>query len=63
MEILHAKYPFLSSAIESVADSGFDLISTIQTNPPTVHRALERMLCAIEEGSIGTAHRNATVEL
>ena len=53
MEILHAKYPFLSSAKESVADSGFDLISTIQTNQPTVNRALERILCAIEEGSIG----------
>jgi len=63
MEILHAKYPFLSSAKESVADSGFDLISTIQTNQPTVNRALERILCAIEEGSIGPEHRNTTVEL
>jgi DNA primase large subunit len=63
MEILHAKYPFLSSAKESVADSGFDLISTIQTNQTIVNRALDRILCAIEEGSIGPEHRNATVEL
>jgi DNA primase large subunit len=63
MEILHAKYPFLSSARESVADSEFDLISTIQTNQTIVKRALERILCAIEEGSIGPEHRNATVEL
>ena len=63
MELLHSKYPFISSAKESVANSGFNLITTIESNKTTVNRALERILCAIEEGSIGSVHRDATVEL
>ncbi|MFC6905665.1 DNA primase regulatory subunit PriL [Halalkalicoccus tibetensis] len=63
MKALHAQYPFLSGAREAVEAADVDLAELIRENDAVVSRASERVTGALQEGSIGNAHRNTRVEL
>ncbi|MFB6106744.1 MAG: DNA primase regulatory subunit PriL [Halobacteriaceae archaeon] len=63
MDPLHARYPFLSSAREAVQEAGVDLASVVEGGGPEVERALDRVVRALEDGTVGDPHREARVEL
>lgn len=63
MEALFAKYPFLTDARQAVEDAAVDLPTVVSEEQPVVDRALDRVRCAIEDGTIGDAHRTPRIEL
>jgi len=63
MEPLHARYPFLPAARESVAAADADLNEVINRGGPVVERAMARVEHAIESRSVGDPHRSDRVEL
>ncbi|MHC3436705.1 DNA primase regulatory subunit PriL [Natrialbaceae archaeon A-gly3] len=63
MQRLHARYPFLEAARESVAAAAVDLGTVVEEDRAVVERARERVLTAIEEGETGEPRRDPRVEL
>ena len=63
MEPLHARYPFLRSAREAVANADVDLVSVVETEPAVLQRATERVEGALEDGRVGDQHRRTRVEV
>lgn len=63
MEPLHARYPFLPAARESVAAADADLAEVIDRGGPVVERAMARVEHAIETRSVGDPNRSDRVEL
>ncbi len=61
---LHARYPFLAAARESVDREGVDLAALVEReDAPPVERAIDRVETAIAEGRVGEEHRRPRVEL
>ncbi|MEF8826075.1 MAG: DNA primase regulatory subunit PriL [Halapricum sp.] len=63
MRPLHARYPFMGAAREAVDAAEIDLASVVQRSDPAVNRGLARVEAALEEGTVGTPHRQTRVEL
>ncbi|ELY65702.1 DNA primase regulatory subunit PriL [Natrinema versiforme] len=63
MQRLHARYPFLEAARESVATEAVDLATVVEQDRAVVDRARQRVSTAIEAGEIGEPHRDARIEL
>ncbi|TYL39548.1 DNA primase regulatory subunit PriL [Natronococcus pandeyae] len=63
MERLHARYPFLEAARETVATEAVDLVTIVEQDEAVVERATERVVTALEDGEIGDSHRDPRVEL
>lgn len=63
MERLHARYPFLSGGREAVREADVDLATLAATDDPAVERGVERVLTAIDDGTVGEPRRPARVEL
>ena len=63
MQRLHARYPFLAAARESVATEAVDLATVVEQDRAVVDRARQRVITALEEGEVGEPHRDPRVEL
>ncbi|ELY79556.1 DNA primase regulatory subunit PriL [Natrinema gari] len=63
MQRLHARYPFLEAARESVATEAVDLATVVEQDRAVVDRARQRVITALEAGSTGESHRDARIEL
>jgi DNA primase large subunit len=63
MDRLHARYPFLEAARETVATEAVDLATTVEQDRAVVERATQRVITALEEGEVGDARRDSRVEL
>jgi DNA primase large subunit len=63
MRALHARYPFLAAARETVEEADVDLASLVREDRAVVERATERVASSLREGSIGDPHRSTRVEL
>ncbi|WP_226004699.1 DNA primase regulatory subunit PriL [Natrinema salinisoli] len=63
MQRLHARYPFLEAARESVATEAVDLATVVEQDRAVVDRARQRVITALEEGDTGEPHRDARIEL
>ncbi|AFO55864.1 DNA primase regulatory subunit PriL [Natrinema sp. J7-2] len=63
MQRLHARYPFLEAARESVATEAVDLATVVEQDRAVVDRARQRVITALEAGSTGDPHRDARIEL
>ncbi|RKD93611.1 DNA primase regulatory subunit PriL [Halopiger aswanensis] len=63
MQRLHARYPFLEAARETVATETVDLATVVEQDGAVVDRARQRVITAIEDGTVGEPHRDARVEL
>lgn len=63
MQRLHARYPFLEAARESVAATDVDLGTVVEEDRAVVERARERVLMALEEGETGEPRRDPRTEL
>ncbi|GAB3666932.1 DNA primase regulatory subunit PriL [Halopiger thermotolerans] len=63
MQRLHARYPFLEAARETVATETVDLATVVEQDEAVVDRARQRVITAIEDGTVGDPHRDARVEL
>ncbi|MFB6119799.1 MAG: DNA primase regulatory subunit PriL [Halobacteriaceae archaeon] len=63
MRPLHARYPFLSSARDAVAEAGVDLSAVVESDDPAVDRAVERVTNAVADGTVGDSHRDTRTEL
>lgn len=63
MEPLHARYPFLDSARQAVADAEVDLAEVVTGDGAVVERAMARIEAALEEGRVGDQHRRVRVEV
>lgn len=63
MQRLHARYPFLEAARESVATEAVDLATVVEQDRAVVDRARKRVITAIEAGETGEPHRDARIEL
>ncbi|KDE59192.1 DNA primase [Halostagnicola sp. A56] len=63
MQRLHARYPFLEAARDSVATEAVDLATVVEQDRDVVERARERVVASLEEGTTGEPHRDHRVEL
>ncbi len=63
MQRLHARYPFLQAARESVATEAVDLATVVEQDDAVVDRARERVVAAVEEGETGEPRRDVRTEL
>ncbi|RQH00818.1 DNA primase regulatory subunit PriL [Natrarchaeobius oligotrophus] len=63
MQRLHARYPFLEAARETVATEAVDLATIVEREDEVVDRARQRVITAIEDGETGEPHRDTRVEL
>ncbi|RQG94008.1 DNA primase regulatory subunit PriL [Natrarchaeobius chitinivorans] len=63
MQRLHARYPFLEAARETVATEAVDLATVVEREGAVVDRARQRVITAIEDGTTGEPHRDHRVEL
>ncbi|MGQ3412927.1 DNA primase regulatory subunit PriL [Natrinema sp. LN54] len=63
MQRLHARYPFLEAARESVATEAVDLATVVEQDRAVVDRARQRVITALESGETGEPHRDARIEL
>lgn len=63
MHRLHARYPFLEAARESVATEAVDLATVVEQDRAVVDRARQRIITALEEGDTGESHRDHRIEL
>lgn len=63
MQRLHARYPFLEAARDSVATEAVNLATVVEQDQAVVERAMQRVITAIEDGETGEPHRDARVEL
>ncbi|GAB7019168.1 DNA primase regulatory subunit PriL [Halostagnicola sp. A-GB9-2] len=63
MQRLHARYPFLEAARDSVATEAVDLATVVEQDRDVVDRARERVVASLEEGTTGEGHREPRVEL
>ncbi|WP_049928978.1 DNA primase regulatory subunit PriL [Halopiger goleimassiliensis] len=63
MQRLHARYPFLEAARESVANEAVDLGTVVQRDPAVVERATQRVITALEEGRTGEPAHETRTEL
>ncbi|WP_455449111.1 DNA primase regulatory subunit PriL [Natrinema thermotolerans] len=63
MQRLHARYPFLEAARETVATEAVDLATVVEGDEAVVDRARQRVITAIESGETGEPHRDTRIEL
>ena len=63
MQRLHARYPFLEAARETVATETVDLATVVEQDRAVVDRARQRVITALEDGEVGPQHREPRVEL
>ncbi|APW96943.1 DNA primase [Halobiforma lacisalsi AJ5] len=63
MQALHARYPFLEAARETVATEAVDLATVVERDRAVVERATQRVITALEDGEVGDAHRDTRTEL
>ncbi|ELY97830.1 DNA primase regulatory subunit PriL [Natrialba asiatica] len=63
MQRLHARYPFLEAARETVATETVDLATVVEQERAVVERARKRVITALEDGEIGEPHRDPRTEL
>ncbi|SEW27371.1 DNA primase regulatory subunit PriL [Natrinema salifodinae] len=63
MQRLHARYPFLEAARESVATEAVDLATVVEQDRAVIDRARQRVITALEDGSTGSPHRDPRIEL
>ncbi|OIB55615.1 DNA primase regulatory subunit PriL [Natrialba sp. SSL1] len=63
MQRLHARYPFLEAARETVATETVDLATVVEQERAVVERARQRVITALEDGEIGEPHRDPRTEL
>ncbi|OLZ42496.1 DNA primase [Natrinema saccharevitans] len=63
MQRLHARYPFLEAARETVATEAVDLVTVVEGDEAVVDRARQRVITAIESGETGEPHRDTRIEL
>ncbi|OAQ52978.1 DNA primase large subunit [Natrinema mahii] len=63
MQRLHARYPFLEAARETVATEAVDLATVVEGDEAVVDRARQRVSTAIESGETGEPHRDTRIEL
>lgn len=63
MQTLHARYPFLEAARETVATEAVDLATVVERDRAVVERARQRVITAIEDGEVGDGHRDTRTEL
>ncbi|ELY88363.1 DNA primase regulatory subunit PriL [Natrialba taiwanensis] len=63
MQRLHARYPFLEAARETVATETVDLATVVEQERAVVERARKRVITALEDSEIGEPHRDPRTEL
>ncbi|RQG89136.1 DNA primase regulatory subunit PriL [Natrarchaeobius halalkaliphilus] len=63
MQRLHARYPFLEAARETVATEAVDLATVVEDDRAVVDRARQRVITALEGEGIGEPHRTTRIEL
>lgn len=63
MKPLHARYPFLAAARESVEAADVNLATVVAREDAVVQRAVARVEGAIQSGTVGEPHRRPRVEL
>jgi DNA primase large subunit len=64
MQRLHARYPFLAAARETVESADVDLAELVlREESAAVDRAIERVETALSDGTVGLPHRRTRVEL
>ncbi|MFC4989058.1 MULTISPECIES: DNA primase regulatory subunit PriL [Saliphagus] len=63
MQRLHARYPFLEAARETVASETVELATVVERDPAVVERAVERVVASLEDGDTGEPSRDTRTEL
>ncbi|OVE83426.1 DNA primase regulatory subunit PriL [Natronolimnobius baerhuensis] len=63
MQRLHARYPFLEAARDTVATETVDLATVVEQDRAVVDRARQRVIAALDDGTVGDAHRDPRIEL
>ncbi|RZV11903.1 DNA primase large subunit [Natrinema hispanicum] len=63
MQRLHARYPFLAAARESVATEAVDLATVVEQDRAVVDRARQRVITALEDGTVGEPAHEPRIEL
>ena len=60
---IHARYPFRQVSRQAVGEAGVDLAAVVAEEAAVVERGMERVVWALEDGSVGDAHDVDRVEL
>ncbi len=60
---IHARYPFRQVSRQAVGEAEVDLAAVIAEEPEVVARGVERVVWALEDGTVGEAHDVDRVEL
>lgn len=63
MQRLHARYPFLEAARDTVATETVDLATVVEQDRAVVDRARQRVIAALDDGTVGDFHREPRIEL
>ncbi|WP_123535968.1 DNA primase regulatory subunit PriL [Halosimplex salinum] len=63
MQPIHARYPFRETARQAVGEAGVDLAALVAEDAAVVERGVERVVWALEDGTVGDAHDVDRIEL
>ncbi|QLH84892.1 DNA primase regulatory subunit PriL [Halosimplex pelagicum] len=63
MEPIHARYPWRGESRQAVGEAGVDLSAVVAEDDAVVSRGVERVVWALEDGTVGDAHDVDRVEL
>ncbi|PSQ20551.1 DNA primase regulatory subunit PriL [Halobacteriales archaeon QS_9_67_15] len=63
MQPIHARYPFRQVSRQAVGEAGVDLAAVVAEEAAVVERGMERVVWALEDGSVGDADDVDRVEL
>ncbi|QPV65082.1 DNA primase regulatory subunit PriL [Halosimplex litoreum] len=63
MEPIHARYPWRGESRQAVGEAGVDLAAVVADDAAVVERGVERVVWALEDGTVGDGHDVDRIEL
>jgi len=63
IEPIHARYPWRQESRQAVGEAGVDLAAVVADDAAVVERGVERVVWALEDGTVGDAHNVDRIEL
>ena len=63
IEPIHARYPWREVSRQAVGEAGVDLSAVVAEDDAVVERGVERVVWALEDGTVGAAHDVDRIEL
>jgi len=63
IEPIHARYPWWQESRQAVGEAGVDLAAVVADDAAVVERGVERVVWALEDGTVGDAHDVDRIEL